>query len=209
MTLQTGKKCHDWRRVLIGGVASGAMAASLLTGIGVATAFAEPVESCTGDDCAKAAPQVRAPGEGCTGDDCAKPVAGEAVEAAPPAMSADQVLSIIYTEYAQGDGGGQISKLVDDVMTLRSLGFKPSNANAAALAEALNHRPNQVPLVEALKETLAYQRKLKAQMENNTTGQQPGLNLGVGQRPPGMGPQQPPGVPPDPGDGSGVFVGVG
>jgi hypothetical protein len=211
MTLQTGKKCHDWRRVLIGGVASGAMAASLLTGIGVATAFAEPVESCSGDDCAKAAQQAdtRAPGESCTGDDCAKPVAGEAVEAAPPPMSADQVLSIIYTEYAQGDGGGQISKLIDDAMKLRALGFKPSNANVAALTEALNHRPNQVPLVEALKETIAYQRKLKAQMENNATGQQPGYNFGVGQPPPGMGPALPPGVPPDPGNGSGVFVGVG
>ena len=45
MTLQTGKKRHDWRRVLIGGVASGAMAASLLTGFGVSTAFAEPIET--------------------------------------------------------------------------------------------------------------------------------------------------------------------
>jgi hypothetical protein len=133
MTLQTGKNRYHWRHVLVGGAASGAMAVSLLTGYGVSTAFAEPVESCTGADCAKTAPQVRAPGESCSGDDCAKPVAGEAVEAAPPTMSSDQVLSIIYTEYAQGDGGGQISKLIDDVMTLRALGFKPSNANVAAL----------------------------------------------------------------------------
>jgi hypothetical protein len=198
MTLQTGKNRYDWRRVLVGGVASGAMAASLLTGFGVSTAFAQPAEPT----------DTRAPGESCTGADCAKPVAGEAAEAAPT-MSADQVLSIIHTEYSQGDGGGQISKLIDDAMTLRALGFKPSNSNAAALVEALDHRPNQVPLVEALKDTIAYQRKLKAQMENNATGQQPGFNMGVGQPPPGMGPQLPPGVPPDPGDDSGVFVGVG
>jgi hypothetical protein len=198
MTSETGKERIVWRRAVIGGVASGVLVAGLMAGFAAPTAFAEPAEPT----------DTRAPGESCTGEDCAKPVAGEAVEAAPT-MSADQVLSIIHTEYAQGDGGGQISKLIDDAMTLRALGFKPSNANAAALAEALDHRPNQVPLVEALKDTIAYQRKLKAQMENNATGQQPGYTFGVGQAPPGMGPQQPPGVPPDPGDGSGVFVGVG
>ena len=56
MTSQTGKNRHDWRRAVIGGVASGAMAAGLLAGFGVSTAFAEPVESCTGDDCAKTDP---------------------------------------------------------------------------------------------------------------------------------------------------------
>ena len=84
-------------------------------------------------------------------------------------------------------------------MKLRAQGFKPSNANRQAITKALDHRPNQAPLIEALQETLAYQRKLQAQMQNANAGQQPGYNFGVGQPPPGMGPMQPPGVPPDPG----------
>jgi hypothetical protein len=59
-----------------------------------------------------------------------------------------------------------------------------------------------------LKETIAYQRKLQAQMQNANAGQQPGYNMGVGQPPPGMGPALPPGVPPDPGGQNGVYIGV-
>jgi hypothetical protein len=192
MTLQTGKNRYDWRRLLVGGVASGTMAAGLLTGVGVSTAFAEPGESCTGADCAKT-----------------DPAATTAQPDAPPAMTADEALAIIARDYDLGEGGGQLSTLIHDVMKMRALGFKPSNANKIAITEALEHRPNQGPLVEALKETLAYQRKLKAQMENQASGQQPGYNFGVGQPPPGMGPALPPGVPPDPSNGAGVFVGVG
>ena len=78
-------------------------------------------------------------------------------------MTADQALAIINNEYALGDGGGQLSTLIDDVMKLRAQGFKPSNANKLAIEDALEHRPNQTPLVEALKATLQYQRKLQAQ----------------------------------------------
>ncbi len=48
-------------------------------------------------------------------------------------------------------------------MALRAQGFRPSNANRQAIEAALEHRPHQTPLIEALKETLAYQRKLQAQ----------------------------------------------
>jgi hypothetical protein len=182
MTLQTGKNRYDWRRVLLGGVASGAMAASLLTGFGVSTAFADPVESCTGADCAKTDP------------------AGAAAQAdAPPAMTADEALAIIAREYDLGEGGGQISTLIHDVLTLRAQGFKPSNGNRAALVEALDQRPNQGPLVEALKETLAYQRKMQA-LQQNAVGPQQGLTLG--QTP------LPPGVPRDPGNPNHTGVGV-
>jgi hypothetical protein len=163
MTSQTGRNHDNWRRLVIGGVASGAMLAGLVTGV-AAPAFAQPNDS-TDSETSTAVAEARPPGDNCTGDDCAKPVEGEVTEAdaEPAKMSADQALSIIYNEYSQGDGGGQISKLIDDAMNLRAQGFKPSNGNAAALAEALEFRPNQTPLVEALKETIAYQRKLQAQ----------------------------------------------
>ncbi|MCZ8379819.1 hypothetical protein O6P37_13170 [Mycobacterium sp. CPCC 205372] len=142
------------RRIVIGGIASGALAAGLLTGVAAQTASAQPAD-----------PTVAAEGpKKCTGEDCNK-------AAAAPKVSADQLLSAIHSEYAQGDGGGQVSKLVDDAMTLRSRGFIPSNANALALQDALNQRPNQGPLVAALKQTVSYQRKLAAQ---NAAATQPG-----------------------------------
>src|SRR5215213_9881817 len=183
MTLQTGKNRYDWRRVLIGGVASGAMAAGLLTGFGVSTAFAEPVESCTGDDCAKTDP------------------AGATAQAdARPVMTAVEALAIIARDYDLGEGGGQLSTLIHDVLTLRAQGFKPSNANKQAITEALDHRPNQAPLIQALKETLAYQLKMQALQQNAIAPQQGGFN--IGQTP------LPPGVPPEPGNPNNTGIGL-
>ena len=75
------------------------------------------------------------------------------------------MLAIIYRDYDVGSGGGQLSNLIHSVMQMRSQGFKPSKANRDAIVEALDHRPNQGPLVQALKETLAYQTKQQKQME--------------------------------------------
>jgi hypothetical protein len=174
MTLQTAKDRFDWRRAVMGGVASGAIAVGLMTGFGASTAFAQPAEP-TETETAQA--DARAPGDNCTGDDCSKPIEGEAASATDcpeeecpegerqSTMTADQALSIIHSEYALGDGGGQLSALIDDVMTMRAQGFKASNANKLAIEDALAQRPNQTPLIEALKATLAYQRKLQAQAQ--------------------------------------------
>jgi hypothetical protein len=167
MTSQTGKARAEWRRAVVGGV----LAVGLMSGFGVSTALAQP-DSGSSDS----ASGTRAPGENCTGDDCKKPVAGEAQAAdgeSQPTMTADQALMIIHNEYNLGDGGGQLSVLIDDVMKMRAQGFKPSNANKLAIQDALDHRPNQTPLVEALKSTLAYQRKLQAQQQMNTRQQGP------------------------------------
>ena len=126
-----------------------------------------------------------------------------------PEMSADEALAIVAKDYDMGAGGGQLSTLIHQALQLRNLGFKASNANRQAIAKALEQRPNQTPLIEALKDTITYQRKLQAQMQNANAGQQPGYNFGVGQPPPGMAPALPPGVPPNPGDpNNGVYVGV-
>ena len=61
--------------------------------------------------------------------------------------------------------------LIDDVMNLRSQGFRPSNGNAQALLGALDKRPNQTPLVDALRATLAYQRKLQTQSAMAESGE--------------------------------------
>ena len=184
MTLQTS----NLRRAVVGSV----MAATLLGGFGAATAFAEPGDSCTGAECVK--------------NDPATP---NAQPAAAPPMTADQVLAIIDQDYDTGAGGGQLSTLIHDVLKLRALGFKPSNANKDAIVKALDYRPNQEPLIEALKDTLAYQHKMQALAQNANNPSQPGYNFGIGQAPPGMAPAVPPGVPVEPGGNQGVFIGVG
>ncbi|WP_232425766.1 hypothetical protein [Mycobacterium sp. JS623] len=124
-------------------------------------------------------------------------------------MTADQVLAIIDQDYDTGAGGGQLSTLIHDVLKLRAQGFMPSNANKDAIVKALDYRPNQQPLIDALKETLAYQHKMQALQKNANNPQQPGYNVGIGQPPAGMGPAVPPGVPVEPGQNQGVFIGVG
>lgn len=166
-SLQTGANREQWRRVVVGGIASGALAAGLLSGIAAPTALAQPAEPTTETEAP--APEAEGPKTPCTGEDCNN----DEEAAAATSMSADQALSIIYNEYRQGDGGGQISKLIDDAMKLRQQGFKPSNANAAALAAALDYRPNQTPLIEALKETIAYQRKLQARAQQSISSNGP------------------------------------
>ena len=130
---------NGWRR-LAGALAGGAVAGALIVGIGAPTALAAP-----GDDDTTA---TDAP--------------------AAPTMTAEQALAIIQQDYDLGAGGGQLSNLIHEVLVLRNLGFKPSKANQTAIVEALEKRPNQAPLIEALKETVAYQRRIQAQAAGAT-----------------------------------------
>ena len=145
MTSQTGKARVDWRRAIVGGVARRRPHDRFRRVDGVrparptASDTRAPGEPCTGEDCAKPVagePDTRAPGR-LPNEDAPKPVAGEAPDELPANMTADQALTIIYNEYDMGDGGGQLSTLIDDVMTLRAQGFKASNANKAAIQDAL------------------------------------------------------------------------
>src|SRR2546423_15557120 len=119
------------------------------------------------------------------------------------------VLDDIGAKYMEGAGGGQISNFVKEALTLRALGFKPSKGNLEALQAGWDYLPNQSRLVDALKETVAYQRKLQALQQNANNPSQPGYNFGIGQAPAGMAPAVPPGVPVQPGQNPGVFIGVG
>ncbi|GAA2551488.1 hypothetical protein [Mycolicibacterium diernhoferi] len=113
----------------------------------------------------------------------------------PQRVSPDQVLVMISDQYQTGRGGGQISKLIEQVMTLRQRGVRPSAANSQALLDGLNRRPNQGPLIEALQATLSYQRRTLAQMSSQAPPQQgpmgpatsPGQQMGPG----GWGPGNP------------------
>jgi len=110
------------------------------------------------------------------------------------------ILDDIGAKYMQGAGGGQISNFIKESLTLRALGFRPSKSNLDELQAGWDYLPNQTRLLDALKDTIAYQRKLQAQMQNSNNPAQPGYNFGVG--------QPPPGVPQDPTDpGGGIYIG--
>jgi hypothetical protein len=134
---------NPWRRRVAGALACGAIAGTLLAGIGAPTAFSAPGDEDTTD--------TEAP--------------------AQPKMTGEQALAIIQQDYDLGAGGGQLSNYVHEVLVLRNLGFRPSKANQTAIAEALEKRPNQAPLVEALKATVSYQRRIQAQAQAQQQGQ--------------------------------------
>ncbi len=171
MTSQTGKNRHGWRRAVTGAAASSAMAVGLMVGFGSPAALADPET----DPQADASPTAQA----------------------PVPQTAEEVLAIIEADYDLGSGGGQLSNLIDDVMRLRAQGFLPSNANKEAIVKALEYRPNQGPLIEALQDTRAYQRKMQARAAAQPSN--PAV-VGINQLPPGMQPD-----PTNP-DNTGVFI---
>ncbi|MDH6195269.1 hypothetical protein M2272_001898 [Mycobacterium frederiksbergense] len=171
--MTSGSDLYSWRRVVTGG----ALALGLLIGAAAPMAAADPVQPTTGAD--------------------APPAAGAAAPAAPE-MTADEALAIIARDYDTGSGGGQISNLIHEIMTLRSQGYRPSNANREAITKALDKRPNQTPLIDALKSTIAYQRKLQAQSSAQRGGG--GFTAGINQPAPGL-----PANPANP--NAGVFIG--
>ncbi len=81
-----------------------------------------------------------------------------------PASQAD-VLDQIGAKYMHGAGGGQISVFAEQSISLRAQGFKPSQENLAALQEGWDFLPNQSRLLDALKSTVAYQRKVQMQSQ--------------------------------------------
>lgn len=115
------------------------------------------------------------------------------------------VLDDLADQYAVGSGGGQLSKLLKVTLKLRSMGFKPSKANYDEITQAMSYRPNQIPLVQALQDTIAYQQKIRAQSELLQQAQSQ-LNansavMGAGQMPAAGNPAQIAGAP-APGDGA-------
>jgi len=75
------------------------------------------------------------------------------------------VLDQLAEQYAVGAGGGQLSKLLRVSLKLRAMGFKPSKPYLDEISTAMKYRPNQNPLISALKNTIAYQQKIRAQTQ--------------------------------------------
>jgi hypothetical protein len=139
---------NGWRRVAAV-MAGSAIAGSLIVGVGAPTALAVPADDGSTD--------TEAPAE--------------------PTMTGDQALVLLQEQYDTGAGGGQVANFVHEVLVLRNLGFRPSKSNQEAIVAALEKRPNQAPLVEALKSTVAYQRRIQSQAAGQQ-GAQPGFAIG-------------------------------
>jgi hypothetical protein len=150
MTSLTSESRFGRPRTLAAAVAAGAVAVGVLTA--PAVAFAQPDTGSSTKTTEPAQPQ-----------------------AAP--ANAD-VLASVYEEYATGAGGGQVSNWIKEAMQLRAQGFRPNKSNIDAIENSLKYRPNQTPLIEALKETVAYQRKLQAQAQNAVAPNQGGFAIG-------------------------------
>jgi hypothetical protein len=88
--------------------------------------------------------------------------------------SAD-VLDDIGAEYDTGAGGGQVSELIHVALKMRALGFVPSKGNMDDLVAAMGKRPNQVPLITALQNTVAFQKRNQARGQQ----QQAPVNIGI------------------------------
>ncbi len=109
------------------------------------------------------------------------------------ATAGGDVLDQLAQEYAIGSGGGQLSNLLKTSIKLRSMGFKPSKQYLDEIQTAMNYRPNQNPLIGALKDTIAYQQKIKAQMDILQQAQSKNANsavMGAGQMPADSSPSQ-------------------
>lgn len=178
-----------WRRALRDGIAGAVVTTGLITG-SMAAANADPSAAPT--PAPTQAPASQAPTISISGGVQAPATAtsgaasGTAASGTGAAASGD-VLDQLAEQYAVGSGGGQLSNLLKMSLKLRAMGFKPSKANMAEIADAMAYRPNQIPLIGALKDTVAYQQKIRAQMEILQQYQkQQGANsavMGAGQMP--------------------------
>lgn len=107
------------------------------------------------------------------------------------------VLDDLQQQYDIGSSGGEISTLVHSVVKMRAQGYRPSKGNMADIQAALDQRPNEMPLIKALKATVAFQTR--TQSRANATPQSP---IVIGGTPGGL----PPGIVPNTG-GSNISMG--
>lgn len=189
-----------WRGML-GGLTGAAVAAGLVFGAAAAHADPEPAPAPTTPVAAPAPAPV--PYAEPTGPKALAPtgvpaptvaVAGGAASGAANAAAAaaatsnqpGDVLDQLAEEYAVGSGGGQLSNLLKTVLKMRSMGYRPSKQYLDEIKEAMTHRPNQLPLIGALKDTIAYQQKIQAQMQILQSAQAKNANgavMGAGAAP--------------------------
>ncbi len=143
------------------------------------TEAAAPTEATTSEPSASGSPSVAsgsgasgsgasgsgASGSGASGSGSYGAGSSAAVAAGATQQAQGDVLDQLAEEYAVGAGGGQLSNLLKVSLKLRAMGFKPSKKYLDGITAAMKYRPNQNPLISALKDTIAYQQKIQAQTQ--------------------------------------------
>jgi hypothetical protein len=89
------------------------------------------------------------------------------------------VLDDLAQQYSLGAGAGQVANLLNTSLRLRSQGFKPTQPYLDQINQSLSYKPNQVPLINALKQTIAFQQKEQSQSQPPSSGG--GYTIGINQ----------------------------
>jgi hypothetical protein len=97
-----------------------------------------------------------------------------------PATARADVVDDLANEFTTAQGAGQIPNLLNQSLKLRAAGFRPTNGEIATLQDALKDRPNQTPLINALKGMVAGQGHRMQQAQAANRGQGP-VSVGINQ----------------------------
>jgi hypothetical protein len=90
-----------------------------------------------------------------------------------PGMARADVIDDLANEFTTASGGGEIPSLLNQSVKLRNAGFKPTTGELNAIEDSLKQRPNQTPMINALKAAVAGQTHRMAQANaanNNNNG---------------------------------------
>ena len=118
----------------------------------------------------------------------------------PAGTARADVLDDLAQEFTTAAGGGQVSNLLNQSLKLRASGVKPTGAELSAVQDALKYRPNQTPMINALKDMIAGQSHRLEQAQ--AAAGQNGYSIGINQ----YDPSSPGGVTAGPG---GINIGGG
>jgi hypothetical protein len=99
-----------------------------------------------------------------------------------PATAHADVLDDLANEFTTAQGAGQIPALLNQSLKLRGAGYNLTNGETAAIQDALTRRPNQTPLINALKDAISGQTKrMKQNKIAQSGGQQGPFSVGINQ----------------------------
>ena len=117
-----------------------------------------------------------------------------------PGLARADVIDDLANEFTTASGGGEISSLLNQSLKLRGAGFKPTTGELTAIEDSMKYRPNQTPMINALKAAVAGQTHRMAQAQ--AAANKGGYTIGINQ----YDPNSPGGVTAGPG---GVNIGGG
>ncbi len=91
------------------------------------------------------------------------------------------VLDQLAQEFSTGAGAGTVANLLSTSLTLKAQGYKPKPGDLARVKAALDKRPNQGPLIDALNATISNQQNAMEQAGGNNTSLPPLVSVNQGQ----------------------------